>query len=89
MYFILEVTKQEVHSLLFTNEGKEHSEQITSGQNTSHYQLRVIMSKEGKECTNEISLEYQCSEYSLDSECKSACGLGTRDGACHWIPENR
>ena len=90
MYFIVEVAKQYKNSLLFPkiDEGKQYPQEITNGQNTSHYQLRVIMSK-GKECTNEMSLEYQCSEYSMESECKSACGFGTRDGACHWIPENR
>ena len=56
--------------------------------NISHYQL-VVDFEEGIGCENVMSLEYQCSEYSLSSECKSACGIGTKMGSCQWLHENR
>ena len=55
----------------------------------AHYRLHIRIIAEGAECKNEMSLEYQCSEYSLKSECNYACGFGTKDGSCHWLPENR
>ena len=56
--------------------------------NVSHYQLRIDM-QEGSKCENVMSLEYFCSEYSLESECRSACGPGAQNGKCRWLPENR
>ena len=55
----------------------------------AHYRLNIRTMDEGVECKNEISLEYLCSEYMLKSECESACGVGTTDGSCHWLHENR
>ena len=72
-------------------ENKENAFDILSdlnGKNVSHYQLRIDM-QEGSKCENVMSLEYFCSEYSLESECQLACGPGTQNGRCHWLPENR
>ena len=55
----------------------------------AHYRLNIRIIDEGLKCRNEISLEYLCSEYMLKHECESACGFGTKDGSCHWKPENR
>ena len=72
-------------------ENKENAFDILSNLNRkdfSHYQLRIDM-QEGMKCENVMSLEYFCSEYSLEAECQSACGPGSRKGRCHWLPENR
>ena len=55
----------------------------------AHYRLNIRIIDEGLQCGNEMSLEYLCSEYMLKYECESACGFGTKDGSCHWKPENR
>ena len=72
-------------------ENKENAFDILSNlnrKNVSHYQLRIDM-QEGSKCENVMSLEYFCSEYSLESECQLACGPGSQTGRCHWLPENR
>ena len=72
-------------------ENKENAFDILSNlnrKNVSHYQLRIDI-QEGSKCENVMSLEYFCSEYSLESECQLACGPGSQTGRCHWLPENR
>ena len=72
-------------------ENKENAFDILSNlnrKNVSHYQLRIDI-QEGSKCENVMSLEYFCSEYSLESECQSACGPGSQTGRCHWLPEKR
>ena len=73
---------------LSARDQQDNASSTSYTKNNWRYQLRISL-QEGNECKNTMSLEYQCSEYSLESECKSACGLGTKDGICRWLPENR
>ncbi len=38
---------------------------------------------------NQSDFENPCSEFLLQTQCESTCALGTRNGLCQWVPENR